>query len=227
MQLQWKICTSVDQIEQWSQEMFWKIVHLKILKNASIMVLICKIFWGRKRVNNRKRFWVALIANCNWLFVWKRTQVLRGVLNFPSKVEKSLQNSPICLHHTFFLTSKNIRKLQRFLIFSGGWESVQLWQMSPQWGSQKLLQELVSHALTAYLSIFNLFKLSELWRYYQKHVNQIILNHATLWSLALQIFQPFRILLIVNNTLNQTLQTFWLYARQTRMAQLILAISLW
>ena len=32
----------------------------------------------------------------------------------------------------------------------------------------------------AYLSIFNLFKFNELWPYYQKHVNQIILNHITL-----------------------------------------------
>ena len=38
----------------------------------------------------------------------------------------------------------------------------------------------MSHELTAYLSIFNQFKLSELWSYYQKHVNQIILNHTTL-----------------------------------------------
>ena len=37
--------------------------------------------------------------------------------------------------------------------------------------------------------IFNLFKLNELWPYYQKHVNQIILNHTTLWSLALQTFE--------------------------------------
>ena len=29
-----------------------------------------------------------------------------------------------------------------------------LWQMSPQWGSQKLLHKLVSHELTAYLSVF-------------------------------------------------------------------------
>ena len=29
-----------------------------------------------------------------------------------------------------------------------------------QWGSQKLLQQLVSHELTAYLSIFNLFELN-------------------------------------------------------------------
>ena len=44
----------------------------------------------------------------------------------------------------------------------------------------KLLQGLVSHELIAYLSIFNLFKLNELWPYYQKHVNQIILNRTTL-----------------------------------------------
>ena len=48
--------------------------------------------------------------------------------------------------------------------------------MSSQWESQKLLQGLVSHELTAYLSIFNLFNLSTLRWYYQKHVNQIILN---------------------------------------------------
>ena len=35
-------------------------------------------------------------------------------------------------------------------------------QMSSQRGSQKLLQGLMSHKLTAYLSIFNLFKLNEL-----------------------------------------------------------------
>ena len=52
--------------------------------------------------------------------------------------------------------------------------------MSSQWGSQKLLQELVSPELTAYLTIFNLFKRNELWTYSQKHVNQIILNRKTL-----------------------------------------------
>ena len=80
----------------------------------------------------------------------------------------------------------------------------------------------------SYLSIFNLFKLNELWPYYQKHVNQIILNSTTLWSLALRIFEAFvRILLIVNLSLNQTLLTFLLCVRQTWMTQLILAISLW
>ena len=47
-------------------------------------------------------------------------------------------------------------------------------QMRAKWGSQKLLQGLVSHELTAYLSSFNQFKLNELWPYYQRHVNQII-----------------------------------------------------
>ena len=101
--------------------------------------------------------------------------------------------------------------------------------MSSPWGSQKLLQGLMSHELTAYLSIFNLFKLiNELWSYYQKHVNQIILNCTTLWNLALQRFEAFvRILLIVNLYLNQTLLTFLLCVSQTWMTQLILVISLW
>ena len=92
---------------------------------------------------------------------------------------------------------------------------------------KKLLQGLVSHELTAYLSIFNLFKLSELWPYYHNHVNQIILNRINL-SLALQIFKAFIwILLTVNPSLNQTLLKFLLYVRQTWMTQLITAISLW
>ena len=32
---------------------------------------------------------------------------------------------------------------------------------------------------TAFLSILNLFELNELWLYFQKHVNQIILNRTT------------------------------------------------
>ena len=41
-------------------------------------------------------------------------------------------------------------------------------------------QGLESHELIAYLSIFNQFKLNELWPHYQKHVKQIILSHITL-----------------------------------------------
>ena len=86
--------------------------------------------------------------------------------------------------------------------FWGSWVSF-VTADSSQLGSQKLLQRLVSHELTAYLSIFNLFKLSELWPYFQKHVNQIILNRTTLLSLALRIFEVFvRILLIVTLSLN-------------------------
>ena len=86
------------------------------------------------------------------------------------------------------------------------------------------VQGLVSHELAAYLSIFNLFKLNKLWPYCQKHANKIILNHRTLWRLALQIFEAF---VVANLSLNQTPQTFLLCVRQTSMTQLILAISLW
>ena len=55
-----------------------------------------------------------------------------------------------------------------------------LQQMSSQWESQKLLQGLVSHELTAYLSVFDLFLTNVLWPYFQKDVNQITLNHTTL-----------------------------------------------
>ena len=72
--------------------------------------------------------------------------------------------------------------------------------MSSQWRSQNLLQGLVSHEPIAYLSIFTLFKLNELWPYYQKHVNQIILNRTFLWSLALQIFEVLTFLLCVRQT---------------------------
>ena len=70
----------------------------------------------------------------------------------------------------------------------------------------KVIQGSMSHELTAYLSIFNLFKVNELWPYCQKHV---ILNRTNLSSLTLQIFDAFvGILLIVNLSLNQTLLTF-------------------
>ena len=62
--------------------------------------------------------------------------------------------------------------------------------MSPQWRSQKLLQGLLSHELKPYLSIFNQFQLNELWPYYQKHVNQKILNHLTLKLSFTNIWSP-------------------------------------
>ena len=54
-------------------------------------------------------------------------------------------------------------------------------QMSSQWGLQKLLQGLMFHEITAYLFIFNQFKINEwIMAIYQKHINQIILNRTTL-----------------------------------------------
>ena len=66
-------------------------------------------------------------------------------------------------------------------------------------GCKNYFKGLVSHELTAYLSIFDQFKLNELWLYYQKHLNQIIFNHTTLQSLAFRIFEGFiQILLIMD-----------------------------
>ena len=97
--------------------------------------------------------------------------------------------------------------------------SVRVAKITPRIGVSR------THSLFFY---FNLFLLNELWPYYQKDANQITLNRITLWSLALQKFEALNhILLIVNLSLNQTLQTFLLYERQTWMTRLILAISLW
>ena len=93
--------------------------------------------------------------------------------------------------------------------------------------NQKFFSHKLPKKVTTYFSIFNLFRLKELWPYYKKHVNQIILICIIL-SLALQIFEAFiQILFIVIFSLNQTLRTVLLYVKQIWMAQLILAISLW
>ena len=63
--------------------------------------------------------------------------------------------------------------------FWGPWVSF-VTTLSSQWGPQKLIQELISDELKAYLCVFDLFKLHELWPYYQKYVNQIILKPTTL-----------------------------------------------
>ena len=95
-------------------------------------------------------------------------------------------------------------------------------QMSSQWVSQKLLQGLVSPEFTAYLSIFNQFKLNELWSYYQKQVNLIILNCATHNSLYKYLRPLFEFCWSQIFPL-----AFLLCVRQTWMIELILAISLW
>ena len=62
--------------------------------------------------------------------------------------------------------------------------------MSSQWGSQKLLQGLVSHEITVYLSILNLFKLNELWPYNCKpcnfeSYNPVKVSFTNIWGLCL------------------------------------------
>ena len=51
--------------------------------------------------------------------------------------------------------------------------------------------------------ILSYFWLNEWWPYYQKDVNQVTLNHTTLFNLAVQILSN------VNLFLNQTLLTFF------------------
>ena len=58
------------------------------------------------------------------------------------------------------------------------------------------------------------------WPYYQKDVNQINLNHNTL-KLSFTNIRG-----LGSNFIEQSLLTFLLYMRQTRLTQLILAISL-
>ena len=80
--------------------------------------------------------------------------------------------------------------------------------------NQKFFSHKLPKKVTTYFSIFNLFRLKELWPYYKKHVNQIILICIIL-SLALQIYEAIvQILLIVIFSLNQTLLIFLLYVKQ-------------
>ena len=100
-------------------------------------------------------------------------------------------------------------------------------QMSSQWGSQKLLQGLVSYEITTYLSVSNLFLIQWIMAILSKGCKPDKLEPNNSQILALQIFEGFvTILLNVNLSLNQTLRTYLLF-RQTWMTQVILAISLW
>ena len=74
-----------------------------------------------------------------------------------------------------FLTGRSYRNLVNS--YTSDWASTNT-GVPQGLGSQKLFQGLVSHELTAYLFL-TYFTLNELWSYYQKHVNQIILTHTT------------------------------------------------
>ena len=79
-----------------------------------------------------------------------------------------------------------------------------LQQISFQWGSQKLLQGLVSHKLTAYLSVFNPFLAQWIMAILSKGCNPD--NFESHISLKLS--------LSVNLSINQTVLTFLLCVRQ-------------
>ena len=99
-------------------------------------------------------------------------------------------------------------------------------QMSSLWGSQKLLQRLVCHELTAYLSAFNLFLTQWIMvilskRYkpdnFETH-NYLKLSFTNVWGLRSNFAKC--------ESFHESLLTFFHYVRQTWMTQLILAISL-
>ena len=92
-------------------------------------------------------------------------------------------------------------------------------------GHKKLLQGLVSHELTAYLSVFHLLLTQWIMIILSKGCKPENFESHNSLNKHLSTFVP--ILLNVNLSLNQTLKTFLLYVRQTWITQLILVISLW
>ena len=111
-----------------------------------------------------------------------------------------------------------------------------LWLMSSQSWSQKLLQILVSHEHTAYLStfsspFFNLFKLRIISiilkpckpHNFESH-NSVMLTFTNIWGLQSNFAHCESF--FQSNSPDIVRQTLF-YVRQTWMTQLILAISLW
>ena len=103
-----------------------------------------------------------------------------------------------------------------------------LQQMSSQWGSQKLLQGLVSHELTAYLSVFNLILTQRIIPTLSKGCkpdkfeshNSLKLSFTNILDLRLNFVK-------CESFLESNSPVFLLCVRQTWMTQLILATSLW
>ena len=98
-----------------------------------------------------------------------------------------------------------------------------LQQMSSHWGSQKWLQGLVSHELSAWLSVFNIFLTWWIMTILSKGCKPD--NFESHNSLKLS-FTNIQNILNVIISLNQTLLKFLLYVKQTWMTHFILDISL-
>ena len=103
-----------------------------------------------------------------------------------------------------------------------------LQQISPQWGSQKILQGLVFHEFTAYLSVFDLFLTQRIKVILSKRCkkdnfeshNCLKLSFINIRGLCSNFVECESLLQL--NSLE-----FLLYVKQTWMNQLILEISLW
>ena len=101
--------------------------------------------------------------------------------------------------------------------------------MSSQWGPQKVLQGLLSHELKAYLCFWCIFN-SMSYDYIivlSKVCKPDNFESHNFLKLSFMSICGLQILLNVDLSWNQTLLTYLLYGRQTRITQLILAISLW
>ena len=97
-----------------------------------------------------------------------------------------------------------------------------------RWGSKKKYFKVWTHELTAYLSVFDLFLVQWIMAILSKGCKPDNFESHNSLKLTLQIFKAFnRIFLNVNLSLNEILLTFFLCVRQTKMTQLILAISQW
>ena len=90
-----------------------------------------------------------------------------------------------------------------------------LWQMSSQWDSKKLLQRLVSHELTAYLSVFNLLLTQWIMVILSKGYKPDNFEPQNSLKLSFTNFEVFALILLnMNLSLNQILLRFLLYVRQ-------------
>ena len=134
----------------------------------------------------------------------------------------------VALYH-LVLRRRNLKVVTKWL-FSGGFPEILgcdfLWQMSSQRGSQKLLQE--PTCLTVYLSVFDIFLTHWIMAILSKRCKRENFESQNFLKLSFTNILGFRSNFGEwKSFFESNSPTFWLYARQTFMTQLILAISLW
>ena len=102
------------------------------------------------------------------------------------------------------------------------------WQVSSQWVSQKLLQGLVSHELTAYPFVSDLFLTQWIMVILSKRCKPgNCESQSSLKPGFANIRSPSSNFAECEFFLGSNSLTFWICERQTWMTQLILVISLW